>query len=682
MSGQKAERAMTGMPEGAICLDVETTGLKAGDDEILTLSIASMDGEEVFRGTFKPQRKTEWPIAEKINGISPDDVADLEPIAGSLGEIQGIVDAAPAIYGYNVAFDAGFLRAAGVEIPQRKLRDTMMEYARVRAIQLGVADKRRVKLTVAAEAVGHSWGETGAHDSMEDVMATISVQRWCDSVPVDRGPAPAHGAIAAAASEAWPGIIPRGSSLLAADDSSAWLSFPDDPATAVARIEFDPAAGPRRVCETGEAAAESLEDLLHDCWRNCRRPDYLDPGAPPFEEIALSMGWEHASDRDPRGLGSIGARGVIDTALSVLGFAIARIGDPDRKGGLPTLALDPCIDREWESRLGSEAIEAAAGVFWERDSPGTPEGVLDLVREKLAEAIAAEAEDWRAEAVELLARGLAERYPELTGAGSPYSEPLDLAAEIEERLGLHVDTSKVGEIVGRCRSKVTLVIGTRPDFDDDWGPSRRVLRSAATWLDGPQTAPWDPEADPSISDDYAKCSVKWLCDTQGTSLAEVVNGRDGRFAESLRDAINEDVGDSWGWPMIGVLTTLDLNDIATANTALEWETPHGTEAPFSTVPTGTTAQGLPRQPAVVLTDPVNGRGQRVAIELDRPLDIALGNVCCAMPDGVGGKWGDWCTSREIGGWLPSEFERTMRKPAAHGIDEAPMPGRSMGMKLR
>lgn len=382
-------------------------------------------------------------------------------------------------------------------------------------------------------------------------------------------------------------------------------------------------------------------------------------------------------------LDSIGVVEVIGATKEILAYEIADVAGREGDAIWPTVTLDPCIDYEWWSQLGSRAVETAAGAFWEAGSPGTPEGVIDLVREDLAEAIATSAEDWRIDTIERLAQGLVDRYPELIGADSPYSEPWHLIAELEERLGLRVDTSAVDGIVDRCSSKVTLFIGSRSDFDNDWGPSRRVLRSAAAWLDGPQETAWEPEADQALADDYARCSAQWLCETQGTTLAEVVNGRDGGFAESLRDAIVEDVGDSWGWPMIGVLTTLGLNDIATANTALEWQTPIGTEKPFAAVPAGRTAQGYSRQPNVVLTDPVNGSGQCVRIELERPLEIDLGDICCAMRDGAGGKWGNWYTSQEIGGWLPSEFERTLWRPvSSNEIDKEPMIGKPMGMKLR
>lgn len=288
------------------------------------------------------------------------------------------------------------------------------------------------------------------------------------------------------------------------------------------------------------------------------------------------------------GLDSIGVAEVIDATTEILGYEIADIAGREGDATWPTVTLDPSIDAQWRDDLGRRAAEAASAVFWESDySPGTPEGVLDMVRVQLVDEIATGTEDWRAETVDRLA------------------------------------------------------------------------------------------------EDYSRCSAQWLCESQGTTLMEVVNGARGGFAESLRDAIVEDVGDSWGWPMIGVLTTMGLDDIARANTALGWRTPRGMEAPLSTVPTGRTPHGYPRQPNIVLTDPVNGSGQCVAIELDRPLDIALGNVCCAMRDGVGGKWGNWYTSQEIGDWLPSEFDRPLQKaaPADRAIGHQPVKEQKRGPRL-
>lgn len=392
----------------------------------------------------------------------------------------------------------------------------------------------------------------------------------------------------------------------------------------------------------------------------------------------MSDGTAGASDLD-----SIGVAEVIDATTEILGYEIADIAGREGDATWPAVTLDPFIDAQWRDDLGRRAAEAASAVFWESDySPGTPEGVLDMVRAQLVDEIATGTEDWRAETVDRLAEGLVERFPDLIGPESPYSEPRDLVAELEERLGLYVDTSAVGGIMERCEARTTLVIGTRADFDGDWCPGRRVLRSAAEWLDGPRESTWDPTTT-DLAEDYSRCSAQWLCESQGTTLMEVVNGARGGFAESLRDAIVEDVGGSWGWPMIGVMTTMSLEDLAIANTAREWNTARGMDMPFAMVPTGITPQGFSRQPSIGLFDPVNGSGQCVPIELDDPIEIKYGNVCCAMRDGVGGKWGNWYTSQEIRGWLPSEFERTLWRPvSSNEIDKEPMIGKPMGMKLR
>ena len=64
----------------SICFDTETTGLHpngSDPDEILTISIIGRDGSVLLDERFRPTVKTEWPHASAINGIYPEDVADL-----------------------------------------------------------------------------------------------------------------------------------------------------------------------------------------------------------------------------------------------------------------------------------------------------------------------------------------------------------------------------------------------------------------------------------------------------------------------------------------------------------------------------------------------------------------------------------------------------------------------------
>lgn len=57
-------------------LDTETIGLAAGFDEILQIGLVDEAGNVLLDTLVRPTRRTEWPEAEKIHGITPADVAD------------------------------------------------------------------------------------------------------------------------------------------------------------------------------------------------------------------------------------------------------------------------------------------------------------------------------------------------------------------------------------------------------------------------------------------------------------------------------------------------------------------------------------------------------------------------------------------------------------------------------
>lgn len=111
-----------------VYLDTETTGLHPEEgDEILSLTIVDANGRLLFDERFKPKHKKEWPEAQAVNHISPDDVEHLTTIDAYMEQICRILDRiADEIVGYNVAFDIGFLKAAGATInPDAAIIDTM-----------------------------------------------------------------------------------------------------------------------------------------------------------------------------------------------------------------------------------------------------------------------------------------------------------------------------------------------------------------------------------------------------------------------------------------------------------------------------------------------------------------------------------------------------------------------------
>lgn len=124
--------------------------------------------DEMFDGNVK----TEWPHASAINGIYPEDVADLPTIETAIPRLREIFAGADEVIGYNVGFDLGFLSAVGVRPREdARITDTMNLFTWFMG--------RRYKLVDAADHIGYEW--TGrAHGSLADALATLAVQRWLE----------------------------------------------------------------------------------------------------------------------------------------------------------------------------------------------------------------------------------------------------------------------------------------------------------------------------------------------------------------------------------------------------------------------------------------------------------------------------------------------------------------------
>ena len=116
--------------------------------------------------------ETEWPHASAVNGIYPEDVADLPTIETAIPRLREIFAGADEIIGYNVGFDLGFLSAVGVRPREDAIiTDTMKLFTWFMG--------RRYKLVDAADHIGYEW--TGrAHGSLADALATLAVQRWLE----------------------------------------------------------------------------------------------------------------------------------------------------------------------------------------------------------------------------------------------------------------------------------------------------------------------------------------------------------------------------------------------------------------------------------------------------------------------------------------------------------------------
>ena len=101
------------MEENYIVIDTETTGLNAAEDELLQVSIIDNEGAVLFDSYIRPTQHTEWAEAERVNHITPEMVANSPTIEEVMPEINDILKRYDKIVGYNVRFDADFLKHNG-----------------------------------------------------------------------------------------------------------------------------------------------------------------------------------------------------------------------------------------------------------------------------------------------------------------------------------------------------------------------------------------------------------------------------------------------------------------------------------------------------------------------------------------------------------------------------------------
>lgn len=167
-----------------IVLDTETTGLNAAEDELLQVSIIDNEGTVLFDSYIRPTQHTEWAEAERVNHITPEMVADAPTIAEVMPEINDILKRYDKIVGYNVRFDADFLKHNGAEFSNAEYADTMKMFAPI----YGEWNDQRgsykwQKLTAAADYYGYDWSaHEEAHNSLGDCYATLHVYKEINEV--------------------------------------------------------------------------------------------------------------------------------------------------------------------------------------------------------------------------------------------------------------------------------------------------------------------------------------------------------------------------------------------------------------------------------------------------------------------------------------------------------------------
>lgn len=168
-----------------IVLDTETTGLNAAEDELLQVSIIDNEGVVLFDSYIRPTQHTEWAEAERVNHITPEMVDNSPTIEEVMPEINNILKRYDKIVGYNVRFDADFLKHNGAEFADNT---NFVDSMKIFSLYFS-ADNKRCKLTEAADYFCYDWSEhEEAHNSLGDCYATLYVYKklTTDTLTIER----------------------------------------------------------------------------------------------------------------------------------------------------------------------------------------------------------------------------------------------------------------------------------------------------------------------------------------------------------------------------------------------------------------------------------------------------------------------------------------------------------------
>ena len=146
-----------------VSLDLETTGLSAGNDEIIEIGAVKFRGEEdqdTLQTLVNPHRRLTSFIT-RYTGIRQREVDQAPPFAAVAGELASFVGDLPVI-GHNIGFDLGFLESKGLRLTNPRIDTWDLAY-----ILLPQAPE--YSLVALSEALGHP--HLHAHRALPDAIA-------------------------------------------------------------------------------------------------------------------------------------------------------------------------------------------------------------------------------------------------------------------------------------------------------------------------------------------------------------------------------------------------------------------------------------------------------------------------------------------------------------------------------
>lgn len=155
-----------------IFLDTETTGLTIYD-EILEIAIVDYEGNILLDKLVRPTKNDHWMDAEKIHGISPEDVAGAPTINEIRDEIADIIKDKHLVI-YNSKYDMTYLNE--LNISPGEVSCCMLWWSdKFGEWNEYYGNRTWQPLRTAAAAVRFEWPEKGPHRALSDALACRAV---------------------------------------------------------------------------------------------------------------------------------------------------------------------------------------------------------------------------------------------------------------------------------------------------------------------------------------------------------------------------------------------------------------------------------------------------------------------------------------------------------------------------
>ena len=163
-------------------IDLETTGLnynfnRQPGDEIISVAIIDQDGNTLLDTYCDTVKIKSWDEAERIHGISPEDVKGYPTFVEILPKVVEILLSYDYVIAYNIKFEKLFIQ----NYAYHYARDYLYKYCKVKwgddpmeMFMDYMGSAKFLKLETAAEHFGYTYN---AHNALEDTKATLYVYK-------------------------------------------------------------------------------------------------------------------------------------------------------------------------------------------------------------------------------------------------------------------------------------------------------------------------------------------------------------------------------------------------------------------------------------------------------------------------------------------------------------------------